>query len=94
MTWFHFVKGGRSTLERWDEKIAKRTGSGPSALHGRISFAPRPIFIRSLAELLGFDFLRKSRKILSFGAVNFYPHIIASRQIGQVHKKINREREI
>ena len=61
--------------------------TGASALH------PRPIFIRSLAELLGFDFLRKSRKILSFGAVNFYPHIIASRQIGQVHKKINRERD-
>ena len=43
---------------------------------------PRPIFIRSLAELFGFDFLRKSREILSFGAVNFYPHTIASRQVG------------
>jgi len=50
MTWFHFFKGMRSTLERWDEKITKCTGSGPSALHGRISFAPQGRFLSEVSQ--------------------------------------------
>ena len=33
MTWHHFSRGRRNTLDRWSGKIAKRIGTRPSALH-------------------------------------------------------------
>ena len=57
-------RGRRSTLNKWNRKIAKRNGTRPSALHS-IS-----IFEGSLAQLLRFwcrqlGNLRKSRRIAS-----------------------------
>ena len=33
LTWHHFSRGRRNTLDRWSGKIAKRIGTRPSALH-------------------------------------------------------------
>ena len=33
MTWHHFFRGRRNTLDRWSGKITKRIGTRPSALH-------------------------------------------------------------
>ena len=58
-------RGRRSNLDRWTEKIAKRIGTRPSALHATFHFEG------SLAELHLFwccqlEKLRKSRRIASF----------------------------
>ena len=38
MTWHHFFRARRSTLNRWIGKIAKRIGTRPSALHSTFHF--------------------------------------------------------
>ena len=38
MTWRQFFRGKRSTWDRWSGKIAKRTGTRPSALHSTFHF--------------------------------------------------------
>ena len=38
MTWHQFLRGRRSTLDRWSGKIAKRIGTRPSALHSTFHF--------------------------------------------------------
>ena len=68
MTWHHFFVGRRSSLDKWNGKIAKRIGTRLSVLH-----ASNFPFLKegSLAELLRFWCcqvwkLKKSRRIASF----------------------------
>ena len=38
MTWHHFFRGRRNTLDRWNGNNAKRIGTRPSALHSIFHF--------------------------------------------------------
>ena len=38
MTWHHFFRARRSSLDRWTRKIAKRIGTRPTALHSTFHF--------------------------------------------------------
>ena len=51
MTWHHFSVAGRSNLDRWTEKIAKRIGTRLSALHATFHFWRKPRRIASFLML-------------------------------------------
>ena len=62
-------RGRRSALDRWSEKIAKRIGTRPSALHSTFHFwrkSPRIALFLILSTLK----LRKSRRIATFLALS------------------------
>ena len=56
MTWHHFFVAGRSSLDRWTGKIAKRIGTRPSALHSTFHFWRKS---RRIALLLMFSTWKK-----------------------------------
>ena len=57
--------GRRSTLDRWTGKIAKRSGTRPSALHSTFHFGRKCRRIASFL-MLSTKKMRKSRRISSF----------------------------
>ena len=65
MTWHHFFRGRRSSLDRWTGKIAKRIGTRPSALHSTFHFWRMSRRIASFL-MLSTKKMRKSRRIASF----------------------------
>ena len=59
-------RGRRSSLDRWTEKIAKRIGTRPSALHSTFRFWRKSRRMASFLMLSTFKKMRKSRRIASF----------------------------
>ena len=70
ITWHHFFRGRRTTLERWSGKIAKRIGTRPSALHSTFHFGRKSRRIASFLMLSTWKIKEISQNGFVFDVVN------------------------
>ena len=71
MTWHHFFRARRSTLDRWSGKNTKRNGTRPSALQSTFHFWKTSRRIASLLMLSASKIEEVSQNYCVFDAVKF-----------------------